>query len=175
MPVHYRSKVGYMFVPGKIYPTSSSTLFSTLFLSKNSPNFDKINNPKPASTLFSVYPTFDLWCSTQHSIVKTRVSGKRSWEVSLSPFFSDWCSPGAKLTATSLPATAFPSRRYSNRWTEIKKERGTIRSQFCDLQGISIRPFPGCENACRRVEAEEVSNSMNKIHQTWERPYSKAL
>ena len=29
--LHYRSKVGYMFVPGKIYPTSSTTLFSTPF------------------------------------------------------------------------------------------------------------------------------------------------
>ena len=34
MPVHHRSKVGYMFVPDQIYPTSSTTLFSTLTKSK---------------------------------------------------------------------------------------------------------------------------------------------
>ena len=32
--VHHRSKAGYMFVPEKIYPTSSTTLFSTLTKSK---------------------------------------------------------------------------------------------------------------------------------------------
>ena len=29
LSIHHRSKVRYMFVPGKIYPTSSTTLFST--------------------------------------------------------------------------------------------------------------------------------------------------
>ena len=60
--IHYRPKVGYMFVPGKIYPNSSTTLYSTLFWYRKSSKLDKIIYPKPASTLFLVYPTFDLWC-----------------------------------------------------------------------------------------------------------------
>ena len=52
-----------VFAPGKIHPTSSTTLFSILFSWKKSPKLDKIIYSKPASTLFSVYPTFDLWCT----------------------------------------------------------------------------------------------------------------
>ena len=52
-----------MFVPGKIYTTSSTTLLSTLFWSKQSSKFDKIICPNTAFTLFSVYPTSDLWCN----------------------------------------------------------------------------------------------------------------
>ena len=40
------------------------------------------------------------------------------------------------------------------------------------VQSFSIRPFLGC---CRQVEAEVVSKSMNKIHQTCEWPYREAL
>ena len=40
------------------------------------------------------------------------------------------------------------------------------------VQSFSIRPFLGC---CRQVEAEVVSKSMNKIHQTWEWPHREAL
>ena len=68
--IHHSSKIGYMFVPGKIYPTYSTTLFSTLFRSKNFSKFDKIIYLKPASTGYStlllvhpVYPAFDLWCT----------------------------------------------------------------------------------------------------------------
>ena len=36
--------------------------------------------------------------------------------------------------------------------------------------GNLFKAVPRLGECCRQVEAEEVSNSRNKIHQTWERP-----
>ena len=58
---------GYMFVPGKIYPTSSTTQYSILFWYKISSKFDKIIYPNPHLPYYWYttpwyYPFFDLWC-----------------------------------------------------------------------------------------------------------------
>ena len=42
-------------------------------------------------------------------------------------------------------------------------------------RGLNYKAVPRLCECCRQVEAKEVSNSRNKIHQTWERPYSGAL
>ena len=42
----------------------------------------------------------------------------------------------------------------------------------CRVQEISV---PRLRECCRQVEAQKVSNSRNKIHQTWERPYRNFL
>ena len=60
--IHQRSKVG-SFVQGKTYPTSSTIKLLRLFSCKKSSKLDKIIYPKLASTLFTVYPTFDQWCN----------------------------------------------------------------------------------------------------------------
>ena len=41
--------------------------------------------------------------------------------------------------------------------------------------GILYKAVPRLRECCRQVEAEEVSNSRNKIHQTWEWPYRDSL
>ena len=41
--------------------------------------------------------------------------------------------------------------------------------------GNLYNAIPRLQECCRQVETEEVSNSMNKIHQTWERPYRDSL
>ena len=43
---------------------------------------------------------------------------------------------------------------------------------------MSENPYkdvPRLRECCRQVKAEEVSNSRNNIHQTWERPYRDSL
>ena len=46
---------------------------------------------------------------------------------------------------------------------------------YTTLQGWAKLPFPRLRECCRQVEAEVVSNSQNKIHQTWERKFSPPL
>ena len=41
--------------------------------------------------------------------------------------------------------------------------------------GNLYKAVPRLRGCCRPVEAEEVSNSRNKIHRTWERPYRDSL
>ena len=41
--------------------------------------------------------------------------------------------------------------------------------------GNLYKAMPRLQECCRQVEAEEVSNSRNKIHPTWERPYRDSL
>ena len=41
--------------------------------------------------------------------------------------------------------------------------------------GNIYKTIPKLQECCRQVETELVSNSRNKIHQTWRRPYSPAL
>ena len=68
-------------------------------------------------------------------------------------------------------------RQMGHRWGwngKLPLEIGEFKTVFI-VQGISIRPFPGCENAEGQLEAEEVSNNRNKIHHTWERPYRDSL
>ena len=43
------------------------------------------------------------------------------------------------------------------------------------LSSLCYKAFPRLKECCMQVEAEVVSNSGNKIHQTWERPCSEAL
>ena len=60
----------------------------------------------------------------------------------------------------------------------------TIWRQFCskflldkhDIStGLLYKAVPRLQECCRHVEAAEVSNSRNKVHQTWERPYRDSL
>ena len=44
-----------------------------------------------------------------------------------------------------------------------------------DYTGNLYKAVPRLGECCRQVEAEEVSNSRNKIHQTWEWPYRDSL
>ena len=52
---------------------------------------------------------------------------------------------------------------------------------FCPLvhplvcTGNLYKAVPRLRECCRQVEANEVSNSRNNIHQTWERPYRDSL
>ena len=41
--------------------------------------------------------------------------------------------------------------------------------------GLHCKTFPRLRESFRQVEAEEESNSRNKIHQTWEQPYRDSL
>ena len=41
--------------------------------------------------------------------------------------------------------------------------------------GLNYKAALRLQECCRQVEAEEVSNSRNKIHQTWELPFSRDL
>ena len=41
--------------------------------------------------------------------------------------------------------------------------------------GNLYKAVPRLQECCWQVEAEVVSNSKNKIHQTWERPYRDSL
>ena len=62
------------------------------------------------------------------------------------------------------------------------KIRRVLRSCYKAIQGgchtgnlyNAIR-IPRLRECCRQVEAEVGSNSRNKIHKTWEQPYSAAL
>ena len=45
----------------------------------------------------------------------------------------------------------------------------------CRCTGLRYNAIPRLPECWRQVEEEVVSNSRNKIHQTWVRPYSKAL
>ena len=47
--------------------------------------------------------------------------------------------------------------------------------QYCQNTGLDYRAVPILRKCCRQVEAEVVSNSRNKVHQTWECHYSPAL
>ena len=57
---------------------------------------------------------------------------------------------------------------------ELKVEAHALLSvlafkfQYAIVQGWAKVPFPICETFSRQVEAEVVSNSRNKSHQTWE-------
>ena len=41
--------------------------------------------------------------------------------------------------------------------------------------GLHFQAVPRLPECCRQAEAEVICNSRNKIHQTWEQPYSEAL
>ena len=59
--------------------------------------------------------------------------------------------------------------------------RGNPRSFSLSLSwagpytGLDNKAIPRLRECCGQVEAEVVSNCRNKIHQTWERPWSQAL
>ena len=59
------------------------------------------------------------------------------------------------------------------------KNSGNLGPTFwpSSVQGSAKSWAPGCVNAAgkARRQAEVVSNSSNKIHQTWEPPFSRAL
>ena len=44
---------------------------------------------------------------------------------------------------------------------------------FCTM--LHYKGVPRLQECCRQFEADMVRNSRNKIHQTWERPYTEAL
>ena len=44
-----------------------------------------------------------------------------------------------------------------------------------EIQGSAKRWSPGLRECCRQSQAEVVSKSINKIHQTWGPPFSRAL
>ena len=44
-----------------------------------------------------------------------------------------------------------------------------------DISGNVYKVVPRLRECCRQVEEEAVSNSRNKIHQTWEQPYGDSL
>ena len=46
------------------------------------------------------------------------------------------------------------------------------KSQYA---GLDYKAVPRLRECCRHVEAKVVRISRNKVHQTWERPYSPAL
>ena len=51
---------------------------------------------------------------------------------------------------------------------------------YCTCQdrpntGLDYKAVPRLQECCRLVETGVVSNSRNKIHQTWERLFSRAL
>ena len=66
-------------------------------------------------------------------------------------------------------------------WSAGKKSRPPPSSSVLAVSyshnctGLDYKVIPRLRECCRQVEAEVVSNSSNKIHQTWEGPYSRAL
>ena len=50
-----------------------------------------------------------------------------------------------------------------------------FRIRHKQFTGLDYKAVPRLRECCMQVEAEVVSNSRNKIHQTWEWPYSPAL
>ena len=52
---------------------------------------------------------------------------------------------------------------------------GYMRRYTVHCAGNLHKAVPRLRECCGQVEAEEVSNSTNKIHQTWERPYGDSL
>ena len=73
----------------------------------------------------------------------------------------------ARMGKTFLPAPKFGAPQCKiDKGRKREEERGRV-------QGSAERWAPGCANAVSK--AEVVSNSSNKIHQTWGLPFSRAL
>ena len=53
--------------------------------------------------------------------------------------------------------------------------KGVNDSEKGHNAGNIYEAVPRSQECCRQVEAEEVSNSRNKIQKTWERPYRDSL
>ena len=89
------------------------------------------------------------------------------------------CAPSTARGSRSATRTA-PSRcsRAARLLLQCCRE---ISRQFMLLAclntctGNLCKAVPRLRECCRKVEAEEVSNSRKKIHQTWERPFRGAL
>ena len=52
---------------------------------------------------------------------------------------------------------------------------GLDKAEEMHSTGLDYKVIPRLRECCRQVEVEVASNSSNKIHQTWEWPYSGAL
>ena len=72
----------------------------------------------------------------------------------------------ARMGKTFLPAPKFGA-------PQCKIDKGRKRGGGERVQSSAERWAPGCVNAASK--AEVVSNSSNKIHQTWGLPFSRAL
>ena len=51
----------------------------------------------------------------------------------------------------------------------------TIQKYIHLYTGLSQKTSARLSECCRQIEAEVVSNSSNKIHQTWLEPFSQTL
>ena len=78
-------------------------------------------------------------------------------------------------------AAAHHGHRHHRRQPQLRQQQREnhqakkVIKPTSNLQGFTKRPFPSCENAVGKLRPEVVSNSRNKIHKIWERPYSQAL
>ena len=87
---------------------------------------------------------------------------------SLSPFAASDDHESKRKRAASATLPEF----YATRERRSGREEAGGRGAQCELYtGNLYKAIPRLRECSKQVEAEVLSNSRNKIHQTWKRPY----
>ena len=125
-------------------------------------------------------PYADMWSGSNHAVSvdagrgwtlegEWRVAVLSEWWITAPPS-SQWCATPSILEDASL---ARSSSRGS--WAHLAGAGIKKATKCSHSTRLHDKPIPRLRESCEQVEAEVVSNSKNKTHQTWDQSYNGAL